>query len=98
MASRKELAQAKSRTKWVRLTIWKQKGQCTVSDSAGYRVAEIRSATKTSALLRDIPQAITVVTQDQIRDQAMQSIGDVVCYVPGVTAIQGENNRDQLVI
>ena len=33
-----------------------------------------------------------------MRDQAMQSIGDVVRYVPGVTAIQGENNRDQLVI
>jgi len=70
----------------------------TVSDSAGYRVDEIRSATKNPALLRDIPQTITVVTQDQIRDQAMQSIGDVVRYVPGVTATQGENNRDQLVI
>jgi catecholate siderophore receptor len=70
----------------------------TVSDTAGYRVAEIRSATKTAALLRDIPQSITVITEEQIRDQAMQSIGDVVRYVPGVTAIQGENNRDQLVI
>jgi catecholate siderophore receptor len=70
----------------------------TVSDSAGYRVDEIRSATKTPALLRDIPQSITVVTQEQIRDQAMQSIGDVVRYIPGVTAIQGENNRDQFVI
>ena len=70
----------------------------TVSDSAGYRVDEIRSATKTPSLLRDIPQTITVITQDQIRDQAMQSIGDVVRYVPGVTATQGENNRDQLVV
>src|SRR6185503_20049465 len=29
---------------------------------------------------------------------SMQSIADVVRYVPGVTAIQGENNRDQVVI
>ncbi len=28
----------------------------------------------------------------------MQSIADVVRYVPGITAIQGENNRDQVVI
>src|SRR3954465_11594925 len=28
----------------------------------------------------------------------MISIGGVVRYVPGITAIQGENNRDQLVI
>jgi len=31
-------------------------------------------------------------------DQMMLSIGDVVQYIPGVTAIQGENNRDQIVI
>src|SRR6266403_867120 len=31
-------------------------------------------------------------------DEGMQSIADVVRYVPGITAVQGENNRDQLVI
>jgi catecholate siderophore receptor len=38
------------------------------------------------------------VTQEQIKDQLLTSIGDVVRYVPGVTAHQGENNRDQIVI
>jgi len=33
-----------------------------------------------------------------MKDQMMMSIGDVVRYVPGIIAIQGENNRDQLVI
>ena len=28
----------------------------------------------------------------------MQSITDVVTYVPGITAHQGENNRDQLIL
>ena len=69
----------------------------TVSDS-GYQVAATTSSTKTLTPLRDTPQSITVVTQELIRDQMMMSIGDVVRYVPGVTAHQGENNRDQVII
>ena len=69
----------------------------TVSDS-GYQVAATTSSMKTLTPLRDTPQSITVVTQELIRDQMMMSIGDVVRYVPGVTAHQGENNRDQVII
>jgi catecholate siderophore receptor len=58
----------------------------------------VSTATKTLTPLRDVPQSITVVPQEQMKDQMMMSIGDVVRYVPGITAIQGENNRDQLVI
>lgn len=68
------------------------------ADTLGYRAQKIDSATKTSTPLRDLPQSITVVTKEQIRDQSMGSIADVVNYVPGITAHQGENNRDQLVI
>jgi catecholate siderophore receptor len=68
------------------------------ADTLGYRVQELSSATKTSTPLRDVPQSITVVTNEQIRDQSMESIADVVNYVPGITSHQGENNRDQLVI
>ena len=63
-----------------------------------YLTAAINTATKTSTLLRDTPQSITVISQQQIRDQMMMSIGDVVRYVPGITAHQGENNRDQVII
>jgi catecholate siderophore receptor len=63
-----------------------------------YRAVSITSATKTLATLRDTPQSITVVPREQIRDQLFSSIGDVVRYTPGVTAHQGENNRDQIVI
>jgi catecholate siderophore receptor len=70
----------------------------TVTDIAAYGVNSISSATKTLTPLRDIPQSISVVTKEQIRDQSMSSIGDVVLYVPGVTAAMGEGNRDQLVI
>src|SRR5215475_1676322 len=70
----------------------------TVSESAGYEIAAIRTATKTVTPLRDIPQSLAVVTQRQIQDQLMLSVGDVTRYVPGITAHQGENNRDQLII
>ncbi|MGA9769987.1 MAG: TonB-dependent siderophore receptor [Blastocatellia bacterium] len=63
-----------------------------------YRTLTVSSATKTLTPLRDVPQSITVVTQEQIRDQQMLSLGDVVRYIPGVTAHQGENNRDQIII
>src|SRR5262245_19106082 len=69
----------------------------TVSDS-GYQLAATTSSTKTLTPLRDTPQSITVVTQELIRDQMMMSMGDVVRYVPGITAHQGENNRDQVII
>ena len=69
-----------------------------VTASGGYEVPAISSATKTLTPLRDVPQSVTVVTQELVRDQLMTSIGDVVRYVPGITAHQGENNRDDLVI
>ena len=51
-------------------------------------------ATRTYTPLRDVPQAITVVTRAMIADQSMQGLADVVRYVPGVGAAQGEGNRD----
>ncbi|HBB94645.1 MAG TPA: TonB-dependent siderophore receptor [Blastocatellia bacterium] len=70
----------------------------TITESAGYQIGALSSATRTDTLLRDVPQSITVVSKEQIRDQSMQNIADVVNYIPGITSHQGENNRDQLVI
>lgn len=53
------------------------------------------TATKTATPLRDVPQAVTVVSRRLIADQAMESMADVARYVPGVTMGQGEGNRDQ---
>ncbi|HEY6231927.1 MAG TPA: TonB-dependent siderophore receptor [Pyrinomonadaceae bacterium] len=68
-----------------------------VTDTLGFETFSA-SATRTLTALRDVPQAIAVISREAIKDQGMQSIADVVRYVPGVTAIQGENNRDQVVI
>jgi catecholate siderophore receptor len=74
-------------------------GSVTVLATSGtYQAEAIGSATKTLTLLRDVPQSVAVVTKEQIRDQQMQSIGDVVRYTPGLVAHQGENNRDQVII
>ena len=70
----------------------------TVTDMAGFDSVTVSSATKTLTALRDVPQSVSVVSREVIKNQSMQSIADVVRYVPGVTAIQGENNRDQVVI
>ena len=69
----------------------------TVNAPAGYQ-AGISSGTKTLTALRDVPQSITVITQRLMKDELMTSIGDVVRYVPGIAAHQGENNRDQVII
>lgn len=59
-----------------------------------YRARSTATATKTDTALRDVPQALTVITDELIRDQAMQTMADVVRYVPGVTMGQGEGHRD----
>ncbi len=64
------------------------------AESAGYNVQATATTTRTDTALRDVPQSISVVSRDQIQDQAMQSLTDVVRYAPGVGATQGEGNRD----
>lgn len=64
-------------------------------DTVGYDARRTTTATKTETPLRDVPQAVTVVPRAVIEDQAMESLGDVVRFVPGVTMGQGEGNRDQ---
>lgn len=62
----------------------------------GYNAKKSRSATRTETTLKDTPQSVSVVTQDVIQDQSIQSISEAVRYIPGVTASQGEGNRDAL--
>ncbi len=65
--------------------------------SSGYTVPKISTATKTNTPLIDIPQSISVVTQEAIKDQNILSMSDAVRYVPGMGISQGEGNRDALV-
>lgn len=69
-----------------------------VGDESSYKVEAVSSATKTLTPIRDVPQAISVVTKEQIKDQMLLSVADAVRYMPGITAHQGENNRDQIIV
>ncbi|HET6720086.1 MAG TPA: TonB-dependent siderophore receptor [Rhodocyclaceae bacterium] len=64
----------------------------------GYRATRSATATRTDTPLKEVPQSITVVSEPLIEDLSMRSIGDVLRYVPGTTAAQGEGNRDQVVL
>jgi catecholate siderophore receptor len=70
----------------------------TVTAEGGYQVPAIGSATRTPTPLLDVPQSVTIVTSELIKDQMMTSVGDVLRYVPGVMVHQGENNRDQIIV
>ncbi len=59
-----------------------------------YREDESDSITRTPTALEDIPQSIYVITRDVIDDQAMNGLGELVRYIPGVTMGQGEGHRD----
>lgn len=93
-----EVRAAASETKEFLLPVAAVRESVTVEESPDYLTPAISSGTKTLTPLLDTPQSITVVGREQIQDQMMMSIADVVRYVPGITAHQGENNRDQLVI
>lgn len=67
------------------------------SAERGYSAKSTSTATKTDTLLRDTPQAITVVTKELMRDQGSRSMADVIQYVPGLVTAQGEGNRDTVV-
>jgi len=69
----------------------------TANNTNRYAATSTSTATKTNTLLRDVPQAISVVTNELIKDQSIRSLSDAVRYVPGVGVSQGEGNRDALV-
>src|SRR5262249_22182671 len=69
----------------IRLQVAPVQYRITVTEAPGYLTTASSTATKTLTPLRDVPQSISVVSREQIRDQMMASIGDAVRYVPGIT-------------
>ncbi len=50
----------------------------------GYRAKRASTATKTDTLLSETPQAVTVVTSQQITDQGAANLQDALGYAAGV--------------
>jgi catecholate siderophore receptor len=70
----------------------------TAAEQKGYDAKDTQSATRTDTPLLDTPQSVSVVTPDQMRDRAVQSVAEAVRYVPGVSFAQGEGNRETPII
>jgi catecholate siderophore receptor len=66
--------------------------------TVGYFANSTSVATKSNTPIVNIPQSLSVITREQIRDQNYQGLTDVTRYVPSVAVHQGEGNRDELVI
>jgi catecholate siderophore receptor len=67
-----------------------------LKENSGYKANYSSSSTRTEAKILNTPQAVSVVNQDQIRDQNITSMEEAVRYVPGVNIQQGESNRDAI--
>src|SRR5207249_4438464 len=89
-------AQGEAGVEWM-LPLGAVQTSVTVTESP-YQTSEVSSALRTAAKLGDVPQSVSIVNREMIQDRLMASIGDVVQYIPGITAHQGENNRDQVII
>lgn len=63
-----------------------------------YTPTATSTATKGSAPLRDVPQAVNVVPAQLLRDQGARSMEDALRNVPGVAMSHGDGQRDQVVI
>ena len=59
---------------------------------------QVATAVKTPTLLVNVPQSVSVVSAQQISEQALFSIADVMQYTPGVSIGLGEDHRDQVTI
>jgi len=64
----------------------------------GYVGEDGSTATRTPTPIIDVPQAITVITADQLQDQGVTQLGDALRFVPGVTMETGEGHRDEVFI
>jgi catecholate siderophore receptor len=82
----------------IELPIATQSTAITVTEAAGFQVIATSTATKTPTPLRDIPQSVSIVNHELMREQLMSSMADVVRYTPGITMAQGEGHRDAPVI
>jgi catecholate siderophore receptor len=63
-----------------------------------YGAKKTSTATKTSTDIRNVPQALTVISEKQIEDQAIRSVAELLTFVPGATPGTGESNRDQFTL
>ncbi|WP_309750962.1 TonB-dependent siderophore receptor [Novosphingobium sp.] len=56
------------------------------------------SGTKTGTAAIDTPQSVVTLGRERLDDQGVESLGEALRFVPGVTIGQGEGHRDQVIL
>ena len=62
----------------------------------GYNVEAATVGTKTPAALKDIPQSITVITNDYIEDRGAVYLDDVTKTTPGLVTLANDSGRSSI--
>lgn len=68
-------------------------GDNTAQDKQDYQVKTTRAGTKLLLTPRDVPQSVSVVTQQRMQDQQLQTINDVLNNATGITSSQDDSER-----
>ena len=55
------------------------------------------NALKTPTPIINVPQSLSIVTDEEMLRKGMRSVGDIIRYTPGVNTSQGEGHRDAVV-
>lgn len=81
------------------LTVTAESQESVTGRNSGIVAKESASGTKTPTPLRKTPQSISVVTREQMDDQAAASVSDALSYTSGVvTNYRGNSNRNDEII
>ncbi len=62
-----------------------------------YLYADQVNALKTPIPIIDVPQSLSIITDEDIRKRGFRELADIVRYTPGVNTSQGEGHRDSIV-
>ncbi|MEQ8826235.1 MAG: TonB-dependent receptor plug domain-containing protein, partial [Parvibaculum sp.] len=60
--------------------------------------SDLVNALKSPTPVLDVPQSLSIVTEEEIERRGFTSIAQIADYTPGVTMSQGEGHRDAIII
>ncbi|MBY7798211.1 TonB-dependent siderophore receptor [Vibrio fluvialis] len=71
-------------------------GMAPSEETGGYSVDSATVGTKTPAALKDIPQSITVLTNDYIEERNFVAVDDLAKYTPGLRTMVNDSGRSSI--
>jgi catecholate siderophore receptor len=67
-----------------------------VGHAISKHATDAQTATRTNTPLRDVPQSVSAVTEEELEERNVRSLNEALETVPGVSATMGEGRRDQV--